>query len=37
MEKLHIEELVPIPLPRQFILLGVLQVKYKYMNAYVMI
>jgi hypothetical protein len=34
-EKLQIEELVPLPL--QTLLLGVLQVNYKYMNAYVMI
>ena len=36
-EKLQIEELVPLPLPLQLLLLGVLRVNYKYMNAYVMI
>jgi hypothetical protein len=37
MEKLLIKELVPLPLPLQLLLIGVLQVNYKYMDAYVMI
>jgi hypothetical protein len=38
MEKLLIEEQVPLPPPLQLLLLlGVLQVNYEYMNAYVMI
>jgi hypothetical protein len=37
MEKLQIEDLVPLLLPLQFLPLGVLQVNYKYMNAYVII
>jgi hypothetical protein len=37
LEKLQMEELVPLPLPLQLLLLGVLQVNHKYMNAYVMI
>jgi hypothetical protein len=37
LEKLQMEELVPLPLPHQLVLLGVLQVNHKYRNAYVMI
>jgi hypothetical protein len=36
-EKLQIEELAPLPLPLQFLLLGALQANLKYMNAHVMI
>jgi hypothetical protein len=37
LEKLQIEKLGPLPLPLQFLLLGALQVNYKYMDAYEML
>jgi hypothetical protein len=36
-EELQIEELISLPPPLQLLLLGVLQVNYKHMSAYVMI
>jgi hypothetical protein len=37
LEQFHTWEQAPLPLPLQILLLGALQVNFKYMNAHVMI